>query len=176
LDFATITEPDTGRRKRECFACVTAMTSEIHSIIDRLRGQPGPLLLVLHAIQDEFGYVPPEAEPLIAVGLNLSRAEVHGCVTFYHFFRHSPPGRHVVQLCRAEACKSMDADKLAAHATRTLGIDFHQTTADGKFSLEPVYCLGNCACSPAMMIDGQLYGRVTNSRFDELLAQQQQDS
>jgi formate dehydrogenase subunit gamma len=152
------------------------MISQIHSIIERFRARPGPLLLVLHAIQDELGYIPPEAQTLVAQGLNLSRAEVHGVVTFYHYFRHSPPGRHVVQLCRAEACQSMNADKLAAHAHQALGIGFHETTANGEFSLEPVYCLGNCACSPAMMIDGQLYGRVTNARFDELLAEQQQES
>ncbi len=150
------------------------MINEIHSIIGRFHGRPGPLLLVLHAIQDEFGYIPEEAEAIVAQGLNLSRAEVHGCVTFYHFFRHTPPGKHVVQLCQAEACKSMNADRLAAHAHRTLGIGFHETTANGEYSLEPVYCLGNCALSPAMMVDGELYGRVSNARFDEVLAERQQ--
>lgn len=143
--------------------------SKLNSIIARLREQPGPLLLVLHAIQDEFGYIPKEAIPVVAAGLNLSRAEVHGVVTFYHYFRQSPAGKHVVQLCRAEACQAMQSDKLVAHAQRRLGIGFHQTTADGQFTLEPVYCLGNCACSPAMMIDGELYGRVTPARFDEVL-------
>ncbi len=145
------------------------LNSKLNSIIARLREQPGPLLLVLHAIQDEFGYIPKEAIPVVAAGLNLSRAEVHGVVTFYHYFRQSPAGKHVVQLCRAEACQAMQSDKLAAHAQRRLGIGFHQTTADGQFTLEPVYCLGNCACSPAMMIDGELYGRVTPARFDEVL-------
>ncbi|HXR20019.1 MAG TPA: formate dehydrogenase subunit gamma [Steroidobacteraceae bacterium] len=149
------------------------MISQIHSIIERFRSEPGPLILVLHAIQAEFGYIPEEAKAVVADGLNLSRAEVHGVVSFYHFFRHSPPGRHVVQLCRAEACQSMHADKLATHAQHRLGIGFHETTADGEFSLEPVYCLGNCACSPAMMVDGQLYGRMSNERFDEVLAEQQ---
>jgi formate dehydrogenase subunit gamma len=149
------------------------MISQIHSIIERFRSEPGPLILVLHAIQEEFGYIPEEAKAVVADGLNLSRAEVHGVVSFYHFFRHSPPGRHVVQLCRAEACQSMHADKLATHAQRRLGIGFHETSADGEFSLEPVYCLGNCACSPAMMVDGQLYGRMSNERFDEVLAEQQ---
>jgi len=147
------------------------MIDHINTIIARFQGQPGPLLLVLHAIQEEFGYIPEEAQPAVAEGLNLSRAEVHGVVTFYHFFRHSPPGRHVVQLCCAESCKAMQADKLAAHAHQKLGIDFHETTADGQFSLEPVYCLGNCACSPAMMVDGELYGRVSHARFDEVLAE-----
>ena len=147
------------------------MIDRINNIIARFQGQPGPLLLVLHAIQEEFGYIPEESQPVVADGLNLSRAEVHGVVTFYHFFRHSPPGRHVVQLCCAESCKAMQADKLAAHAYQKLGIGFHETTTDGQFSLEPVYCLGNCACSPAMMVDGELYGRVSHARFDEVLAE-----
>jgi formate dehydrogenase subunit gamma len=149
------------------------MIQQLNSILTRYREQPGPLLLVLHAIQDEFGYIPDAAVPVVAAGLNLSRAEVHGVVTFYHYFRHSPPGKHIVQLCRAEACQAMQADQLASHAQQRLGVGFHQTTADGQFTLEPVYCLGNCACSPAVMIDGDLYGRVSNQRFDELLAQRE---
>ena len=151
------------------------MNDPIDNIIARHRGKPGPLLLVLHAIQDELGHIPAEAVPLVAEGLNLSRAEVHGVVTFYHYFRQSPPGKHLLQLCRAEACQSMQAEKLAAHVQRRLDIGFHETTADGRFTLEPVYCLGNCACSPAMMIDGHLYGRVSAARFDELLAQRRHD-
>lgn len=150
------------------------MNQQIHRIVARYREQPGPLLLVLHGIQEMFGYVPAEAIPVVADGLNLSRAEVHGVVSFYHYFRRSPPGRHIVQLCRAEACQSMHCDKLEAHAKQRLGIDFHQTTADGEFSLEPVYCLGNCACSPAIMIDGELYGRVSIERFEELLARERE--
>jgi formate dehydrogenase subunit gamma len=152
------------------------MVDEIEKIIGRFRGQPGPLLIVLHAIQEEFGYIPEEAEPVVADGLNLSRAEVHGVVTFYHYFRHHPPGRHVVQICQAESCKSMDSDKLTEHARRALGVEMNQTTADGQFTLEPVYCLGNCACSPAMMVDGQIYGRLTNARFDEVLAEHRRDA
>ena len=140
-------------------------------IVADLKGRPGPLLEVLHAIQAALGYVPPAAVPVVADGLNLSRAEVHGVVTFYHYFRHTAPGKHTVSLCRAEACQSMGAEALAEHAKRRLGVDFHQTTADGQFSLEPVYCLGNCACSPAAMIDGRLVGRVTPERFDELIAE-----
>lgn len=151
------------------------MNEQIDSLIARFREQPGPLLLVLHAIQETLGYVPAEAVPRVAEGLNLSRAEVHGVVTFYHYFRQSPPGKHMVQLCRAEACQAMHGDQLEAHAKQRLGIEFHQTTADGQFSLEPVYCLGNCACSPAVMIDGELYGRVSNQRFDELLAQRERN-
>jgi formate dehydrogenase subunit gamma len=147
----------------------------IDSIIARYRGKPGPLLLVLHAIQDELGYIPAEAVPSVAEGLNLSRAEVHGVVTFYHYFRQSPPGKHIVQLCRAESCQAMKAVQLAEHVQQRLDIGFHQTSADGRFSLEPVYCLGNCACSPAMMVDGHLYGRVSPARFDELLAEWQRD-
>ena len=147
------------------------MTPRIHNIIARLREQPGPLLLVLHAVQDELGHIPPEAVPAIADGLNLSRAEVHGVITFYHHFRQQPAGRHTVQLCRAEACQAMQADRLATHVQQQLAVSFDETTADGQFSLKPVYCLGNCACAPAMMIDDQLYGRVSPARFDELLAQ-----
>ena len=153
----------------------TAVNEQIDNIIARHRGRPGPLLLVLHAIQDELGYIPAEAVPLVAAGLNLSRAEVHGVVTFYHYFRRSPPGKHLVQLCRAEACQAMRGEQLAAHAQQCLEIGFHETTADGRFTLEPVYCLGNCACSPAVMIDGHLYGRVSTARFDELLAERQHD-
>jgi formate dehydrogenase subunit gamma len=133
--------------------------------------RPGPLLEVLHAIQSALGFVPAGAVPLIAEELNLSRAEVHGVLTFYHHFRHSRPGRHLVSLCRAESCQSMGAEALALHARQRLGIDFHQTTANGEFSLEPIYCLGNCACSPAAMIDGRLYGRVTPELFDTLIAE-----
>jgi formate dehydrogenase subunit gamma len=144
--------------------------ARILELVERCGAEPGPLLLVLHAIQDEWGHIPAEAPALIAAGLNLSRAEVHGVISFYHHFRRSPPGRHVLQLCRAEACQSMHARELAAHAFERLGIGFHETSGDGRFSLEPVYCLGNCACAPALMLDGQLHGRVTNARLDELLA------
>ena len=124
---------------------------------------------LLHEVQAELGHIPPGAIPLIADELNLSRAEVHGVVTFYHYFRHSPPGRHVVRVCRAESCQAMGAEALASHAERRLGVRFDQTTPDGRFSLDPVYCLGNCACSPAVMIDGELFGRVTPERFDALI-------
>ena len=135
-----------------------------------LKGRPGPLLEILHGIQTELGYIPEGAIPLLAEGLNLSRAEVHGVVTFYHHFRTHAPGRHTVQVCRAEACQSMGADALVAHAEQYLGVKLHGTTADGAVSLEPVYCLGNCSCSPAMLIDGVPHGRVTPERFDALVA------
>jgi formate dehydrogenase subunit gamma len=133
--------------------------------------QPGALLPILHAIQDEIGYVPEAGVPLVAAALNLSRAEVHGVITFYHFFRTTPPGRRTLYLCRAEACQSMGARELERHVRERLAVDFHGTTSDGRFTLEPVYCLGNCACSPAVMIDETVYGRVTAERLDELLGQ-----
>lgn len=142
----------------------------VRRIAADLKGRPGPLLEVLHAIQAQLGYVPPAAVPLVAAELNLSRAEVHGVVSFYHFFRSTPPGAHTVSVCRAESCQAVGGDALAMHARQRLGVDFHETTPDGRFSLEPVYCLGNCACSPAVMIDGRLHGRMTPERFDALLA------
>jgi formate dehydrogenase subunit gamma len=136
----------------------------------RYRDSPGPLLQVLHAVQAALGCVPHAAVPIIASALNLSRAEVHGVVTFYHHFREHPPGRHVLKICQAEACRSMHGVALTAHVKRLLGIDFHQTTSDGRMTLEPVYCLGNCACSPAVMLDETLHGRMTPVALDALLA------
>ncbi len=129
----------------------------------------GALLPILHALQEHFGYVDPESVPVIADELNLSRAEVHGVITFYHDFRDHAPGRHVVKICRAEACQSMGGRDSEAHAKRRLNADFHATSADGRYTLEPVYCLGNCACAPSAMIDGKLHGRVTPKRFDQLI-------
>lgn len=141
----------------------------IENVLAERRGMPGALLPVLHGVQDALGFVPEAAIPIIADGLNLSIADVHGVVTFYHHFRTTRPGRHTLQICRAEACQSMGAEALERHAKQRLGIDYHQTTADGAISLEPVYCLGNCACSPAVMIDGQLHGRVSPERLDALV-------
>lgn len=141
----------------------------IGRVLDERKDQPGALLPILHGIQDALGYVPREAIAQIAHALNLSRAEIHGVVSFYHYFRTSPPGRHTVYLCRAESCQSMGANELVEHAKAKLGVDFHETTRDGAFTLEPIYCLGNCACSPAMMIDEQVYGRVTPERFEEVV-------
>ena len=132
---------------------------------------PGAVLPILHALQEHFGYVDPVAVPLVAEALNLSRAEVHGVVTFYHDFRQTPPGRHVLRVCRAEACQSMGADRLAGHIKARLGIDFHQTSPDGRVTLEPVFCLGDCACSPALMLDGKLHGRIDAAAFDQLMAE-----
>ncbi|WP_130618420.1 formate dehydrogenase subunit gamma [Dyella amyloliquefaciens] len=135
----------------------------------RLKGTPGALLPILHGVQDALGYVPEEAVPLIAREMNLSRADVHGVISFYHYFRQRPAGQHVIHLCRAESCQAMGAVTLEQHIKQRLDIDFHQTTADGAYTLEPVYCLGNCACSPAMMVDGELKGRMTPARFDAWL-------
>ena len=133
--------------------------------------QPGALLPILHGIQKELGYIPSEAVGRIAEGLNLSRAEVHGVISFYHYFRQHRPGKHVIQLCRAEACQAMGCEATEAHARRSLGVDYHGTTADGQFTLEAAYCLGNCAAGPSVMIDDKLHGRVTPERFEELLQQ-----
>jgi formate dehydrogenase subunit gamma len=144
--------------------------AQIRALAEAHAHRPGALLPILHAIQDEVGYISDAAVPIVANVLNLSRAEVHGVVTFYHFFRRKPPGRHTLYLCKAEACQAMGARALAAYARAKLQVDFHETTADGRFSLEPVYCLGNCACSPAVMIDENVHGRVTPERLDELLS------
>ncbi|HEY2416573.1 MAG TPA: formate dehydrogenase subunit gamma [Steroidobacteraceae bacterium] len=136
----------------------------------RLKTLPGALMPILHAVQEELGHVPKDAVPLIAFELNLSLADVHGVVTFYHYFRQHPGGRHVVHLCRAEACQAVGAVALEQHAKKALGVDFHGTTKDGAISLEPVYCLGNCALGPSIMIDNKLQGRVSPQRFDELMA------
>jgi formate dehydrogenase subunit gamma len=151
------------------------VTEELSDILDAYAHRPGPLLLVLHAVQQRLGFVPEEAVPYIADRLNLSRAEVHGVVSFYHHFRRAPPGRCVIRICRAESCQAVGAEHLVRHAQDRLRIQFHQTTPDGAFSLEPVYCLGNCACSPAVMIDEELFGRVSPDRFDALLAERRDD-
>lgn len=137
----------------------------------RLKELPGALLPILHAVQEALQFVPKDAVPLIARELNLSVAEVHGVVSFYHYFRRERPGRHVVHLCRAEACQALGSVALEAHVKARLGIDFHGTTRDGAITLEPVYCLGNCALGPSLMINEQLHGRVTAERFDALVTQ-----
>ena len=148
----------------------TQHDAEIRRLAEARAAEPGALLPILHAIQDRLGYVPETAVPIVANVLNLSRAEVHGVVTFYHFFRTKPPGKRTLYVCRAEACQSMGSRALENYAREKLGVDFHETTADGRLSLEPVYCLGNCACSPTVMVDETVYGRVTPQRLDEILA------
>ena len=141
------------------------------AIVGALKGLEGPLLPILHEIQAEFGYVPQESLPVIARELNLSRAEVHGVVSFYHDYRDHPAGRHVLKLCRAEACQSMGGDEVAERIKTLLGIDFHQTTMDGAVTLEPVYCLGLCSCAPAAMLDGEVHGRIDVELAQELIAE-----
>lgn len=144
-------------------------TQTVRDIIATLKDKPGALLPILHGIQDALGYIPADTVPAIATALNLSRAEVHGVISFYHYFRDTMPGKQTIQLCRAESCQAMGGKQLEEHVKTKLGIDFHETTADGKFSLEPVYCLGNCACSPAIQIDKDIYGRVSADSFDSII-------
>jgi formate dehydrogenase subunit gamma len=149
----------------------TQWLATVDRIVASQADQPGALLPILHGIQKEIGYIPPQSVGRIAEGLNLSRAEVHGVISFYHYFRQHPPGRHVVQVCRAEACQAVQGEATEAHARRCLGVDYHGTSKDGRFTLEAAYCLGNCAAGPSVMIDDRIYGRVTPERFDELLAE-----
>ena len=139
------------------------------SCIQELERVPGALLPILHALQEEFGYVDQAAIPLIANALNLSHAEVSGVISFYHDFRETPPGRHTLRMCRAEACQSMGCEKMIRHVENRLGTRLGETTDDGSFTLEPAYCLGNCALSPAVMLDGKLYGRVSSDVADFLI-------
>ena len=143
-------------------------SDRIAEILDAHQGLEGPLLPILHAIQEAFGYVPDSAIPQIAKALMLSKAEVHGVISFYHDFREKPAGRHVLKLCRAEACQTMGADAVADRIKAALGINWHETTADGRVTLEPVFCLGLCACGPAAMVDGRLVGRVDEAVVAEV--------
>ncbi|MGZ8195140.1 MAG: formate dehydrogenase subunit gamma [Methylosarcina sp.] len=143
--------------------------STVQEIITSLKHLPGALLPILHAVQDKFGYIPAETVPDIAAALNLSRAEVHGVISFYHYFRDTPPGKTTIHICRAESCQAKGSKRLEAHVKNKLGIDYHQTTADGTYTLEPVYCLGLCACSPSMQFGEDVYGRVTADLFDSLI-------
>ncbi|MDR9486101.1 MAG: formate dehydrogenase subunit gamma [Sediminimonas sp.] len=138
-------------------------------LIERHLQKEGPLLPILHSLQEAFGHIPQAAVSLIAEALNITRAEVHGVVSFYHDFRDVPAGRHVVKICRAEACQSMGGAALADAALERLGVAWHGTTADGAVTIEPVYCLGLCACGPAAMVDGELVGRVDAARLDTIL-------
>jgi formate dehydrogenase subunit gamma len=147
----------------------TTHRATIEILIAQHKDLPGALMPLLHAVQDTLGHVPDDVVPQIAAALNLSRAEVHGVVTFYHHFRREPAGRAVVQVCRAEACQSCGADALLAHAERVLGCAPHHTSADGAFTLEAVFCLGLCASSPAIRIGERLHARVTPEKFDQLV-------
>ncbi len=139
------------------------------TIVQQLKELPGALLPILHALQEEFGYVDHSVVPAIADALNISKAEVHGTISFYHDFRHAPPGQHILKMCRAEACQSMGCDAVIEHVENRLGAKLGETTADGNFTLDAVYCLGNCALSPAAMLDGKPYGRVSTQVADFLI-------
>lgn len=145
-----------------------AVSPRIAEILNDHQGLEGALLPILHAVQAEFGHIPQDALPQIAKAMNISRAEVHGVVTFYHDFRETPAGRHVVKLCRAEACQAMGADALADHARDRLAIDWHETSTSGV-TLEPIFCLGLCACGPAAMVNGKLLGRVDTAKLDSVI-------
>lgn len=148
---------------------VLKLEESVNKIVSDHAGQIGALMPILHAVQEHFGFVPEAAVPLLANKLNLSRAEVHGVIGFYHDFRAEPAGKHLIQVCRAEACQAMGSVALEQHIKDLLGIDFGQTTADGQFSLEPVYCLGNCACTPSLRINDDIHARVTPKRFEQIL-------
>jgi formate dehydrogenase subunit gamma len=143
----------------------------ISALITEHQHRPGALMPLLHAIQDSIGFVPESSYTLISKALALSVAEVHGVVTFYHHFRSHRAGRHVLQICRAESCQAMGSEALEAHAKKCLDIDYHETTADGALTLQAVYCLGNCALSPAVMVDDNVYGRVSPAELDALIAE-----
>lgn len=142
---------------------------QLDGLIKQFQPVPGGLMPLLHAVQKTFGHVPPESVGAIASGMGLSRAEVHGVISFYHDFHTKPQGRHTVQICRAEACQAVGARQLETHAKRRLGVEFGETSADGSFTLVPVYCLGNCACGPSVRIGDDIFARVSNDRFDQLL-------
>jgi len=152
-------------------ALSTQELTKIEAHIAAHKHMPGALLPLLHAIQDDIGYVPEDIYPQISKALALSVAEVHGVVTFYHHFRRHPGGKHILQVCRAESCQAMGSEKLEAHIKSSLGIDYHQTTKDGAITLEPVYCLGNCACSPAVMLDEEVYGHMDNQKVAALISE-----
>ncbi len=147
------------------------LSERLGAIIAAHRDREGPLLPILHDIQAEWGFIPDEAEPVIAAALGLTRAEIHGVVSFYHDFREKPAGRHVLRLCRAEACQSMGADALADQVRAALGIDFHETTPDGRLTLEPVFCLGLCACAPSAQMGERLLGCADLAKVQRLVAE-----
>jgi formate dehydrogenase subunit gamma len=144
------------------------VAATVADAIGRHQHEPGPLLEILHHVQDALGHVPAEAVPLIADALNLSRAEVHGVISFYHHFRERPAGRLHLQLCRAEACLAMHGERHAEHARRRFGVDFGETRADGSVTLDAVYCLGLCACAPAALVNGEPWGRIDEGVLDAI--------
>jgi formate dehydrogenase subunit gamma len=149
-------------------------TEHASEVIAQYRDRDGAMLPMLHALQEVFGCVPEAAVPLVAEALNLSRAEVHGTVTFYHDFRREPPGRHVLKLCRAEACQAAGGDALAARAETVLDVKLGNTSIDRRVTLEATYCLGLCACAPSAMLDGRVVGRLDERRLDAMLVEARQ--
>ncbi|MFJ6674063.1 NAD(P)H-dependent oxidoreductase subunit E [Actinosynnema sp. NPDC091369] len=145
------------------------VVERVLAVIEAHRGDRGALLPILHGIQAEFGYVDQSVIPLVAEELNLSRADVHGVVTFYSDFRGEPPGRVTVRLCRAEACRSVGSERLVQHAETAYGVKIGQTTANNAVTLEQVFCLGNCALGPAAQVNGRLHGRLDPARLDGLI-------
>lgn len=152
----------------------TRILEQVDEILDELAGIEGPLLPILHEVQAAFGHIPDDAQPRIAERLNISRAEVHGAISFYHDFRTAPAGRHIVKLCRAEACKARGADTLHASALKKFGVGWHETTPDGRVTLEPVYCLGLCATGPNALVDGKPVSRIDEARLDALVSEARQ--
>lgn len=142
--------------------------TEVAAILAQHKDREGPLLPMLHALQDVYGHVPAAAHAPICETLNITRAELHGVISFYHDFRDAPAGRHVLKICRSEACKSVGADALSERVLNMLGVGWGETTPDGRVTVEPVYCLGLCACGPAAMVDGAVRGRV---QADALVAE-----
>lgn len=141
----------------------------VQSAVAEHRGRVGSLMPTLHAVQERLGFIPAEAVPSLASALNLSRAEVHGVIEFYHDFRTRPPGRHLIRICRAEACQSMGSVHLEEKIKQRLGIGMGESSPDGVYTLEPVYCLGNCACAPSMQVNEAVHARVTSDRLEAVL-------
>ncbi len=152
-------------------AAPTPTEDEIAALIEANADLEGPLLPILHALQESFGHIPRTAMQMIADRLNITKAELHGVISFYHDFREAPAGKHVLKICRAEACQAMGGNALAKETLAKLGLDWHGTTINGAVTVEPVYCLGLCACGPAAMMDNRCVGRVDRSRMDALLAE-----
>lgn len=145
--------------------------TDLQTLITAHAATPGGLMPLLHAVQDAYGFIPPDAVPAIAKGMNLSRAEVHGVITYYSHFHSAPLGKTVVQVCMAESCKACGSDALMAHAESKLHCKNHHTSANGAFTIEPVYCLGLCAQSPAVQIGDGVHARMTAAKFDQLIAE-----
>tara|TARA_B100000902_G_scaffold202421_1_gene192960 strand:+ start:1147 stop:1938 length:792 start_codon:yes stop_codon:yes gene_type:complete len=148
---------------------------KINEYVEKYQNVPGALLPLMHNIQDDFGFIPEESYKFISKAYNLSIAEIHGFVTFYHHFRTHLPGKNILQICRAESCQAMGSENIENYCQEKLGINYHQTTEDNLITLEPVYCLGNCACSPAIMINEEVVGRVTPKKIDQIISKARED-